>query len=91
MLCIPSKFSIPQGLPGLRAMDKRHMTLYIPLIFIMQLFMAPKVETLDNTILLGIELARFTDIIRKHSFSDADLNEMTSTYCRSFMDTFILF
>lgn len=70
-------------------MDKRHMTLYIPLLFIMQLFVAPDVETLDNTILLSIELVKFTNIIRKDSFNEDEINDMVNSYKRYLFCFFI--
>lgn len=75
-------FDYDQGMSGLRAIDKRRLTMYIPLLFILILFNNPAECTLDNTILLSLELLKMVMRMRSDKFSKTDIRRMTQGFKR---------
>ena len=71
-----------QGLSGLRAVDKRHMTMYIPFLYMIIIFNEPHVCTLDNTLRLAIQLAKVFDSIRREQYSEVDIMELNKLCLR---------
>ena len=69
-----------QGLGGLRAVDKRHLTLYIPIIFISILVRNPQVRIYDTVVRLAIQLLKVTDIIRANQFTEIDIQHLVDMH-----------
>ena len=71
---------IVQSLSGLRAMDKRHLTLSIPFLFCILLFDSTHVETYDTITRLTIQLTFVFDIVRRNSFEKSTIKQMIMEY-----------
>ena len=75
---------------GLRGMDKRHITMYLPLICFSLIFNDPKVRIFDEITRLAMQLATVIEIIRSPVFSSDTTNKMEEEYRRLYFLFFLI-